>query len=170
MIYLQMEDKKMSNCIYILIQLFYQGDESLCTTKNFMLLLLLRCLFIQLFSFCTPYHIPSFSVYSHAATTFLLRKMTRFSLSPSNTLTFARRESLSTSHDAVVNVRFLHCYYSLSPSFPVDSYLFLTYKRKTYNKSAQRVDKLFYAAYASVYVLPFATTHFFLHIINFPFL
>jgi hypothetical protein len=119
------------------------------------------------YSFCIHYHPPSFSVYSHAAITFTLRKMTSFSLSHkhTHTFTFARRESLSTTHDVVVNVFFftllLFCL-SLSLPLYVDSYLFLSYKRKKYNawiNFLRRVCSSFCDC-----------ALFFLHIINFPFL
>jgi hypothetical protein len=118
--------------------------------------------FVYLFSysFCIHYHLLSFSVYSHAAITFLLRKMTSFSLSLTHTFTFARRESLSTTYDVVVNV-FFFCIVvvlSLPHSLSLCRFLPVPFVQE---KEVQRVDKLF------------VTTHFFLfflHIINFPFL
>ena len=110
----------------MLIRCFCQGDERLCTTK-FYAASSFFVVYLFSYSFCIHYHPLSFSVYSHTAITFLLRKMTRFSLSLSlslslsplshtysHTFTFARRESLSTSHDIVVNVFFFHCCCSVS--------------------------------------------------------
>ena len=127
-----------------------------------MLLLLFRCLFIQLLIL----HTLSFTFFLCILTccyTFLLRKMTRFSLSytHTHTLTFARRESLSTSHDVVVNVFFLHCCCSVSLSLYADSYLFLSYKREKY------VDKVFTSSmHVCMCVLPLANTHFSFYILS----
>ena len=137
----KLSKKKISTCI------LRQGDERLCTIKI--------CFFFVVYLFSFILHTlsyPPFSVYSHAAITFLLRKMTVLSLSlcyTTHTLTFARRESLSTTHDVVVNVFFLHCCcsvcvclsLSLSCSM-LDSYLFpFVQERET--REVQRVDKLF---------------------------
>ena len=135
---------------------------------------------VYLFSYscCIHYHPPSFScILTCYYYSLLTKKMTMFCLSLTHTSTFARRESLSALHDVVVNVFFLslHCCCSAY----VDSYLFLSYKRRreryAYNKAAHGADKLFNATYASVCMfLFFLHRHtfllFFLHIINFPFL
>jgi hypothetical protein len=84
LIYLHIEYKKK----YPIICFFYQGDEGLCIT-SFMLLLLFRCLFIQLLIL----HTLSSTFFLCILTccyTFLLRKMTRFSLSHTHTYTYFR--------------------------------------------------------------------------------
>jgi hypothetical protein len=110
-----------------------QGDERLCTIKSSPFFVV----YLFSYSLCIHYHPPSFSVYSHAAITFFLRKMTSYSLSLSHIhLLFTRRESLSTTPTLSSMYFFFHCCCSvcvcLSLSLPsyVDSYLFLSYKRK----------------------------------------
>ena len=135
------------------------------------------CLFIQLLMLHTLSS-TFFLLYTHML--LLLSSYEKddyvLSLSLTHTSTFARRESLSTLHDVVVNVFFLslHCCCSVY----VDSYLFLSYKRGreryAYNKAAHAVDKLLTARmHLCVCSFFFTSPHFlffFLHIINFPFL
>jgi hypothetical protein len=132
-----------------------------------MLLLLFRCLFIQLLIL----HTLSSTFFLCILTCcyyFLVTKMTRFSLSHTHThtLTFARRESLSTSHRRCRQCIFFCIVVVLSLSLPMS---ILTCSFRTREKC---VDKLFTPSmHVCVPVLPFANTHFsFLYIINFPFL
>jgi hypothetical protein len=76
-------------CTYCIL---CQGDERLCTIKSSPFFVV----YLFSYSLCIHYHPPSFSVYSHAAITFFLRKMTSYSLSHIHLL-FTRRESLSTT-------------------------------------------------------------------------
>ncbi len=112
-----------------------QGDERLCTIKSSPFFVV----YLFSYSLCIHYHPPSFSVYSHAAITFFLRKMTSFSralsLSYTHTFTFAR-ESLSTTYDVVVNVFFFSLLlFCLSLSLSLCRFLPVPFvqERKKYN-------------------------------------
>lgn len=129
---------KIDTCIEYNCRISAQEEENefLCTRFFFN-----RCLFIQLLILHSLSYIHLLSLYTYNDcydAYFLLTKddyIRSFTLS--HTFTFARRESLSPTHDVVVNVYIFfltHCCCSVQP--------ILTCSFRTREREVQRVDKL----------------------------
>lgn len=129
-----------------------------------------HCLFIQLLIL---HSLSSISTYTHI----LLQCSCYERWLSSVLISHSKRIFIYTTNDVVVNVRFFHCCCSLSPSsflvMLIPTYLLWFVqekKKKKYNKSAQRVDKLFFILSKCVCSSSYEYAFFSLHIINFPLL
>lgn len=166
----------MSNCICWFVFLLSRWRERLCTTEFYAAAASSFFFSVYLFSysFCIHYHPPLCILTCHY---YFLHTKDDLILSWFHLLSHIVRESLSTSHtshnEVVVNVFFFTLLlFSLSLSLcrflPAS---IRTREKKKYNKSAQRVDKLFYTLeYACVCSSSYEYAFFSLHTINFPLL
>jgi len=125
----------MPNCIYILIRFFYQGDERLCTTIFYAASSFSLSIYSAThFAYTIIYFL---SLYTHML--LLLSCYERWLASPSlsHIHLLSHDENLYLQHTTLSSMYFffallLFCL-SLTLSLYVDSYLFLSYKRKKYS-------------------------------------